>query len=685
MSAQAAPSAPITVAVIGCGKMGINHIKAILACPEARLVAISDPVADLSVLPVQLPEGVGRYQSAAEMLEAARPEVVHIVTPPGTHAELAHLCLASGAHIYIEKPFTPTAAEARAVIEAARRAGRQVCAGHQLLFEPSSRAMAAALPLIGRVVHVESYFAFRTVRKGTDGRSPMSPIDQLMDILPHPVYTLVNALGGGEQAPVEVVSAEVAATGEVRAILRSDGRTATLVVTLNGRPIESYLRLVGTNGSLRADFVRGYLGRLPGPGTNAIALVINAYRDAAQNLIGSTRGFASRILGRRKGYPGVTELAEAFYESIRGGRPSPLPSDGILETVRICEVIGERLRRAEAEQERQAQARLAEAERLLPPSDAAKGVALVTGGAGLLGRAVVQELRRFGWAVRATTRRMPAASQREPGIEYVVADLSQPLDPGLFAGVSTVVHCAAETAGGKQAHDRNTVAATRNLLDAAAANGVRKFLHVSSIAVLKPGREVGSPLSEQSPLDAGNLGRGPYVWAKAEAERDVVQRAPELGLTVRIVRPGPLVDFDAYTPPGRLGREIGPLFVAIGPRANRLSLCAVRTGAEVIRAAAEDFESMPPVLNLVEPVAPTRAELLDRWLQGRPDLAAMWVPGWVLAVLSPIAVLAQRILRPGTTPIDVAAAFSSEQYDTSLAAQVIARARTAPRGETVHA
>jgi nucleoside-diphosphate-sugar epimerase len=248
-----------------------------------------------------------------------------------------------------------------------------------------------------------------------------------------------------------------------------------------------------------------------------------------------------------------------------------------------------------------------------------------------------------------------------------------------------VVHCAAETAGGKQAHDRNTVAATRNLLDATAANGVRKFLHVSSIAVLKPGREVGSPLSEQSPLDAGNLGRGPYVWAKAEAEREVVQRAPELGLTARIVRPGPLVDFDAYTPPGRLGREIGPLFVAIGPRANRLSLCAVRTGAEVIRAAAEDFESMPPVLNLVEPVAPTRAELLDRWLQGRPDLASMWVPGWVLAVLSPIAVLAQRILRPGTTPIDIAAAFSSEQYDTSLAGQVIARARTTPRGETVHA
>ena len=82
MSAQAAPLPPLTVAVIGCGKMGINHIKAILACPAARLVGISDPVADLATLPVQLPEAVGRFTSPAAMLETARPDVVHIVTPP---------------------------------------------------------------------------------------------------------------------------------------------------------------------------------------------------------------------------------------------------------------------------------------------------------------------------------------------------------------------------------------------------------------------------------------------------------------------------------------------------------------------------------------------------------------------------------------------------------------------------
>ena len=87
--------------------------------------------------------------------------------------------------------------------------------------------------------------------------------------------------------------------------------------------------------------------------------------------------------------------------------------------------------------------------------------------------------------------------------------------------------------------------------------------------MLKTSKVVGAPLSERTPVDLGNLRRGPYVWAKAEAERDVVEQGPQLGLTVRIVRPGPLVDFAAYEPPGRLGRELGPLFLAIGPRAGR--------------------------------------------------------------------------------------------------------------------
>jgi len=103
----------------------------------------------------------------------------------------------------------------------------------------------------------------------------------------------------------------------------------------------------------------------------------------------------------------------------------------------------------------------------------------------------------------------------------------------------------------------------------------------------------------------------------------------------------------------------------------------VRTAAQVIRATVDRFESAPAVVNLVEPDAPTRATLLSLWLAKRPDLASFWMPSWVLSVASPVAKLAQRLIFPRSSPIDLAAAFASEQYDASLAAQAIQRAQGA--------
>ena len=678
MHSTGSVAAPLKVALIGCGKMGINHIKAIKACQDVRLVAIADPVADRSSVASVLPEGVEWFTSAQDMLERARPDVVHVVTPPSTHADVATLCLESGAHVYVEKPFTLTSDDAARVLEVAARAGRTVCAGHQLLFEAPARALSTSLPLIDRVVHVESYFAFRTVRKSRDGRSPLSPVEQLLDILPHPVYTLLSVLrASNPDADPEIIALDVRAEGDVRAVLRAGDATAVLIVTLNGRPIDSYLRVVGTNGSLRADFVKGALIQLPGPGTSAVSILTNPFREAKQVFTGSIRGFAHRIRDKKKGYPGLAELFGAFYQSVRTGAAPPLTPVSILETVRVCERVGRELRTAEVERERRAEERLLTQELALPAADRTRGSVLVTGGSGLLGTALVTTLRAGGWGVRSVSRRVPPPSARQAGIEYVAADLGQGVPADLLAGVSTIVHCAAETAGGKDAHERNTIAATRNLLEAAAAAGVKRFVHVSSIAVLKPGKVAGGPVDEQTPVDLDNLSRGPYVWGKAAAEHEVLTAGPGLGVDVRVVRPGPLVDFSAFEAPGRLGRDLGPVFVAIGPKRGHLSLCDVSTAALVLRSAVEDFDGMPKVLNLVEPEAPTRQQLLERVLAKRPELRAVWLPAWVLATLSPIAKLAQRILMPRSTPIDLAAAFSAERYNAGLAAEVIDRARRA--------
>lgn len=650
--------------------MGLHHLKAIAANPHANVVGIADPTADAEALRPLVPEDAVIMSTASELLERTRPDVVHIVTPPSTHADLAVLAIRAGCHVYVEKPFTPTSAEAERILSLAAEHGVKVCAGHQVLFEPPAFAALEAVRSIGRVVHIESYFSFKTVRR------TITPVEQVKDILPHAVYPVVDQLRaatGLNDAPLELSGLSVEASGDVYALLRLGRVTAVVLVTINGRPVEQYQQIIGTNGSLRADYISGAVTRLVGPGTGP-GVLLTPYRRAFRTLTGATRGLFKLVFGGGLSYPGLRLLIARFYDSILQNTAAPLTPRSILDTVDACERIGAALERAERAEEDAARACLAEAAAALPALDPEQPVVLVTGGTGMLGSRVAEEIRRAGFPVRAVARRPPPFSRRVPGVEYAVCDLSRPLAPHVMERVGMVVHCAAETAGGKEDHRRNSVNATRNVLEAAVEAGVTRAVHVSSLAILKTSREVGHPLDEDAPIDAGNLQRGPYVWGKAESELLAQRIGRESGLALKVIRPGPLVDYRAFHPPGRLGREVGPLFVAIGPRRGELSVCDVSTAARVARLYVEDFDRAPPVLNLVEAPAPARRDLLARLLEGRPDLHVIWLPALLLRVLSGPLKLVQRFAFGAKQPIDVAAAFSNERYRTELAKQIIGRA-----------
>ena len=220
---------------------------------------------------------------------------------------------------------------------------------------------------------------------------------------------------------------------------------------------------------------------------------------------------------------------------------------------------------------------------------------------------------------------MPAPAARVPGVQYVTGDLARGLAAEAFEGVDSIVHCAAETSGGKSEQQRNSIAATKLLIERGAAAGVKAVLHVSSLAVIKPGN--GRMVDERTPIDAGNLERGPYVWGKAESEVLAAQLGRDLGVQVKIVRPGPLVDFDDFHAPGRLGREVGPWYVAIGSRHSPLSVLDVSTGARVIRSYMDDFAGAPDLVNLVQTPAPTRGELVERLRTAAAGSEDRLVPG----------------------------------------------------------
>ena len=662
--AHSTASRELRVAIAGAGKMAANHARAIAACSvSARVVAVADPSETALAALDGVAPGARKFRSLTDLLAAEKIDVVHVCAPPAFHGPLATEALDAGAHVYVEKPFADSETEASRILSIARARGLKVAAGHQLLHEKPTRLAAELLPVLGRITHIESYFSFRTVRRMPGGRVPLAPDLQLLDILPHPVYLLLHFLSLSNAGHPGLLALDIGERGTLHALVRQGHVTGSLVVTLEGRPVESYIRVVGTNGSLVADYVRGTVQRQIGPGTSGIDKVLAPFRIAKQLVVGTSSALAERVLNRKRSYPGLGELIEGFYRSITTGEAAPVTHENIIETSRLFEQVAVGLRVAKREHATPA---------VRPEM---KNGVLVTGGTGSLGSATVKDLIASGHRVRAVSRREPAPWDRVTGAEYVVADLSAPLPTNLFEGVESVIHTAAETAGSWNEHQRNSIDATVNVIKSAAAAGITRVIHISSLAVLaKPS---SGAVNEDTPLARESRSFGPYVWGKLESERLALETGQKFGIGVKIARPGPLVDFREFDPPGRLGRRIGNIFVAVGMPGDRLSITELQFAARALVWMSDHFDAAPDTLNLLNPEATTKGDAVARLRRRNPDLTVLWLPMSALVPISWLAMLIQKVVRPGRAALNVANAFRSITYDTTRIATVTSE-MTAP-------
>ena len=161
---------------------------------------------------------------------------------------------------------------------------------------------------------------------------------------------------------------------------------------------------------------------------------------------------------------------------------------------------------------------------------------LVTGATGFLGGAVARKLAEQGAIVRALVRRpnRDRYIRNVSNIEQVEGDLSKP--ETLKKAVESsdyVFHCAAQI-GGKLALQRKiNVLGTRNLAIAAADTNIKRFIHVSTIAVY--GYQYRDTITEDTVQVPGKV---PYNISKSEAETALKNIAIQKDFSYAIVRPG---------------------------------------------------------------------------------------------------------------------------------------------------
>ena len=665
---------PLRIGFIGAGQMAGQHLDALRRVATPHVVAGVCDLRPDAAHALARRAGASSYPTVAELLTDARPDVVHICTQPATHFDLARQALLAGAHVYVEKPFVETRDDAEALFALGRDRGLLLCAGHQLVRDPAFRRLLERATTLQPPVLVDSYFAFRPPRLHPYRSAPAALGEQLLDVLPHPLYTLVAALthflpntGIGGAAP-QLVHVTATAT-DLHAVLRAGEVTGRLAVSLRARPVASTLTVTGAHGSLTTDFVRGTVLGAGNDGTSPLEKIANPFVEAGQ-LAWRTAGGLTRRLLRGVAYPGLAELIGEFYAAVTSGSRSPLSIEHLRRVTDIYEELAVQVpsRSRPAMRDRPASS---------PPSPAGgpgAPVAVVTGAAGFLGRALTRELTRRGFRVRATYRSQPSD---DPHVhEWVRVDLGAEVPYEVFAGASVVLHAAAATSGGFEAHQRDSVDATRQVLRGMTAAGVRRLVYVSSISVLRPPRSARERQTEETPLAAHAERLGPYTWGKCAAEELVTAAHARQDVVARIVRPAALIDWEDIDVPGLVGRRLFERWhLGFGRPGLPFAVCEVGRAAAAVAWCARHFADAPHIVNLLDPTIRTRGQLLRRFREHGWRGSVLWLPISLLAaavsVMQFVAALARR---ERARPLAVWSILRPRRYDATVAAKLLTAA-----------
>ncbi len=355
----------LKVAIVGCGKIADDHAEQIQRIKGCQIVGVCDREPLMARQLYQRFPIKQHFHDLDDLLDEARPDVVHITTPPQSHFSIAKACLEAGCHVYVEKPFALYEHEARELLAFANARGLKVTAGHDDQFRHSARRMRALIQsgyLGGTPVHMESYFCFQLGRAGYAGVLLSDknywvrklPGGLLHNVISHGIARISEHLTSENPAviahgfisPLLRSMGETDLIDELRVIISEEqGTTAYFTFSSQMRPSLHQFRVYGDkNGlvldqdqetliKLRGERYVSYVEKFVPPMSMAKQDVSNAFTNVGRFL---KRDFHMKS--------GMKYLIESFYASIVQDLEVPIPYREIILTAHIMDRIFSQMR-----------------------------------------------------------------------------------------------------------------------------------------------------------------------------------------------------------------------------------------------------------------------------------------------------------------------------------------------------
>ena len=327
----------IRAAIVGLGWWGRTLVESVQGESEAiRFTAGATRTRTGEVEAFARDRGFALRGDLEAVLDDPDVDAVVLATPHSMHASQVAAAAGAGKHVFCEKPFTLTRADAETAVAAVRKAGVTLGLGYNRRFHPTMRAVREQVVsgALGTILHVEGTMTFPNAlalpadhwRADRDE----TPCGGLMPMGVHIIDSLIDMCG-----PVE----EVFCASTRRAVsIDAEDTTAVLFRMKEGG--SAYLgTMTATGGSYRYQ-VFGSEGWVRLDGMSHVA--------GASSLERRSRLFASCVFQPVKGaqqeraveaYDVSRAALDAFAEAARGGPAYPIPLEEMIHGAAVTEAI----------------------------------------------------------------------------------------------------------------------------------------------------------------------------------------------------------------------------------------------------------------------------------------------------------------------------------------------------------
>ena len=148
----------VRLGVIGFGYWGPNVVRNFHGMHDCQVVKICDPDPNAMRRAQAAYPGLEVTNDSCELLESTQIDAVAIITPVWTHFELAKKALENGKHVFVEKPFTSTSAQAEELIELAEKKHLKLMVDHTFIHTGAVRKIRELIDeeVLGKLYYYDS-------------------------------------------------------------------------------------------------------------------------------------------------------------------------------------------------------------------------------------------------------------------------------------------------------------------------------------------------------------------------------------------------------------------------------------------------------------------------------------------------------------------------------------------------